>query len=292
MRICYVILHYNAIEVTRDCINSIMKIKNNDSCIVVVDNCSPNRSGEELSAIYRENPDVYVIKNKTNDGFARGNNVGYRFAREALKADVIVDMNNDIEIIEENIESIIISTVKKKETVGVISPRIINIKGYDQNPYRLAPMSTSKKIKTVLVYGLYAISLKLPIINKHLVSYYNNRYQREAINDNLANAERENIVPHGSFVIFTPSFVSKFKNAFVEDTFFYGEEDILFDMLTRYGMTTFYMPQIKVLHKEKIATSTLSNDEIRKNYFAAKNKSKSSFVCVKHRIIGYNSNLA
>lgn len=47
LKIAYVILHYNAYEMTCESIDCILKIKNKDSEIVVVDNNSTNNSGKK-----------------------------------------------------------------------------------------------------------------------------------------------------------------------------------------------------------------------------------------------------
>ena len=291
MKISYVILHYNAIDVTCACVNSIASIKNADNCIVIVDNNSPNGSGDELEKLYSNNDDIYVIKSNSNLGFARGNNLGYRFAKDNLLSDIIVDMNNDIEILDHNFENHILETIANYERLGIISPRIKNIKGYDQNPYRIETMSTAIKIRTFFVYSLYFLGLYLPLVNKKLYKHFSIKYHRREIDHELATTKRMNIVPHGSFIIFCPSFVKRFRNAFVEDTFFYGEEDILFDMLKKYNLDSLYCPDIEILHKEKVATATISKDEIKRSRFAAKNKARSAFVCVHHRNFGYLKNL-
>ena len=43
--ICYVILHYQAIEETKKCIKAIEKNTTSDYKVIIVDNASPNKSG-------------------------------------------------------------------------------------------------------------------------------------------------------------------------------------------------------------------------------------------------------
>ena len=48
-KIGFVVLHYNAIKETIDCVESIKKrIDTNKYYIVVVDNASPNHTGEDI----------------------------------------------------------------------------------------------------------------------------------------------------------------------------------------------------------------------------------------------------
>lgn len=49
IKVAFVILHYQAIEMTIKCINSLYKTFDiSENFIVVVDNASPNKSGNEL----------------------------------------------------------------------------------------------------------------------------------------------------------------------------------------------------------------------------------------------------
>ena len=93
--ICYVILHYQDINITKKSVYSLLK-STVDSKIIIVDNCSPNGSGVTLERELSNEERVTVILNPHNDGFARGNNLGYKFAKEEYNPDIIVVMNNDI----------------------------------------------------------------------------------------------------------------------------------------------------------------------------------------------------
>ena len=84
-KVAFVILHYNVPETTRQCVASVRALK----CrvikkIVIVDNGSPDGSGRILAADYAKDPDITVILTEKNLGFAKGNNVGYQYAREQL----------------------------------------------------------------------------------------------------------------------------------------------------------------------------------------------------------------
>ena len=66
-RIGFVILHYNAIKETVDCVNSIINnIDTDDYFIIIVDNKSPNYTGETLKEKYGKSEKIKVILNKEN----------------------------------------------------------------------------------------------------------------------------------------------------------------------------------------------------------------------------------
>ena len=98
----FVILHYLTMEDTIDCIESIRdKCRNFQYRIIVVDNASPNNSGRKLEKKYKDDSDIKVVVNRENVGFARGNNIGFKIAKED-KSDFIILCNNDTKLLKDN----------------------------------------------------------------------------------------------------------------------------------------------------------------------------------------------
>ncbi len=89
-KVWIIIINYNGIYDTRECVKSILESKY-DSEIVIIDNASDNNEGEILD---KEYIDVHVIKSKVNLGFAGGNNLGIQFAIQH-GANYIMLLNND-----------------------------------------------------------------------------------------------------------------------------------------------------------------------------------------------------
>ena len=99
----FVILHYCSINETINCIESIQsKIDNDNYYIVIVDNGSPNNTGKELEQQYANNRHCVVLLNKDNLGFARGNNVGFRYAKFILNCNYICMLKSDTKLISDN----------------------------------------------------------------------------------------------------------------------------------------------------------------------------------------------
>ena len=99
--IAFEILHYLALDSTVMSVDYIMKnIDTDDYVILIVDNCSPDGSGEVLKEKYKDTDKVIVVCNSSNQGFTRGNNHGISYLRENFETDYIVVMNNDVMLIE------------------------------------------------------------------------------------------------------------------------------------------------------------------------------------------------
>lgn len=100
-KIIFVILHYLTYEDTIECVESItnnINYKNYE--IIIVDNASKNGSYEAIEDKFRYSEKIYIIKSNKNLGFAKGNNIGYKFAKNNLNADFIITINNDTIITE------------------------------------------------------------------------------------------------------------------------------------------------------------------------------------------------
>ena len=96
--VCFVILHYMALDETILCVESIRGCVEGEKKIIVVDNCSPNGSIKGLEEKYKDAGDVDVLETGENLGFAKGNNFGYAYAVREYSPDFVVVMNNDMEI--------------------------------------------------------------------------------------------------------------------------------------------------------------------------------------------------
>lgn len=86
-----ILLNWNSADDTIDCLNSLQSLDYENYSIIVVDNASSDGSIESISAAY---PEIQILRNSLNAGFAGGNNVGIKFAIDK-GTDYIWLLNND-----------------------------------------------------------------------------------------------------------------------------------------------------------------------------------------------------
>ena len=98
--VAVVILNWNGREFLRKFLPSVLKFGSDDAEIIVADNASTDSSIEFLQENF---PQVRIIQNKTNGGFARG----YNEALSQVDADYFVLLNSDIEVTENWIRPVI-----------------------------------------------------------------------------------------------------------------------------------------------------------------------------------------
>lgn len=90
--ISVVVLTYNNLELTRQCIDSLFEYTDYPNWeLVIVDNASSDQTPEYLQHLAMQNERVRLILSETNTGFARGNNLGLEKAR----GEYLVMLNND-----------------------------------------------------------------------------------------------------------------------------------------------------------------------------------------------------
>jgi GT2 family glycosyltransferase len=86
-----IVLNWNGYEDTVECFDSLRKTDYRNYKVILVDNDSDNEEGQRLKQRFQE---VHLIQNKSNRGFAGGNNDGINWALKN-DFDYIVNLNND-----------------------------------------------------------------------------------------------------------------------------------------------------------------------------------------------------
>ena len=285
LKVTFVILHFLTYKETFECVESIINVsKNNNVEIVIVDNCSNNGSFEKLTDNYYLSSNIHLITLDSNLGFAKGNNVGFKYAKEILKTDIIVMLNNDT-ILEQDdfIEKIIHKY--NISNFDIMGPDIVSlIDSAHQNPQDNKIISYYDLIKKIKKTKRLIISNKVGYI--YLVSVIRkikyligNKIGILSIQNNWIR-EQKNIQLHGSCLIFSPNYIKKFNGLF-SGTFMYGEEEILSYISYKENLKTIYWPGIKVMHKEDSSTNSLFIKGSAKRNFLYRNSLKSMYILKK-----------
>ena len=141
-QVSIVILNWNGIKDTLECLSSIRKLRstNYKLQVIVVDNGSTDNS----RTLLRKEKKITLLENKKNLGYAGGNNVGIRYAVEN-GADFILLLNNDTTVSESFLNKFLDAAESHKEG-GVFSPKIYFAKGYEYHKEDYHPNELGKVI--------------------------------------------------------------------------------------------------------------------------------------------------
>lgn len=267
----FVILHYGDAAVTMEAIESIRSLDRGGRkvSVIVVDNASPNGSGEQVKKQIASLPDFYYIHNEENLGFAKGNNVGFKYAKNELKADFIILMNNDV-VIESADFFALVEQDYLDEKFAVLGPSIRTPVGKEQNPLRLK-MLRGFRLKLTVTYlwmDLVASFLFIsPMISCLLKKFPRKQTKREL-------SAMNNVEVHGSFLIFSPEYIGKF-DGLDDRTFMYCEEEFLFARCVFNNLKMRFSPAIRILHNEVENRKASILQQRKKRLFRIKNCLKS-----------------
>lgn len=124
MKVGIVILNYNGVANTLDCLQSLKKLNSADLSIdiIVVDNHSQDGSQKSLSKV----KGINFIQNSQNLGYSGGNNIGIRYALRN-KAELILILNNDTTIDKNTL----LHLEKRSRQADIISPKIYFSPGFE-----------------------------------------------------------------------------------------------------------------------------------------------------------------
>ena len=118
-RLAIVVISYNTEQMTRECLESVYENADMDSTsVVVVDNDSKDGSVEMIKS---EFPDVLLIENKENTGFAAANNQAF----EAVDADYFLLLNSDTIVLGDVIGRSL-EYLQNHPEVGAFGCRVLN----------------------------------------------------------------------------------------------------------------------------------------------------------------------
>lgn len=132
LSICLV--NHNAKEITMDCIGSIYDKTNKLSFeIILVDN---NSSDDTLVSIRNSYPEVKIIKNKKNLGFAKANNQAIKDAQGKY----IFLLNNDT-VLKNNALRLMFECMEKDAKLGLLTCKLFEEDGRIQNNCRSFPLT-------------------------------------------------------------------------------------------------------------------------------------------------------
>lgn len=119
-----VVLNYNGLKFLSGCLNSLRQVEYTNFEIIMVDNASFDASIEFVRGNY---PEVRIIKNSENIGFAAGNNRG----AEAAIGKYLFFLNNDTKADPRFLE-FLVEAAEKDEKTAILACKILTFEGKEE----------------------------------------------------------------------------------------------------------------------------------------------------------------
>lgn len=135
MKLAVIILNYKTAEETIGEVKRVrqLALENIQTKIIVIDNDSRDGSYEKLADEFSDSTDVIVIASSENGGYAKGNNIGLKWAIDN-EYDYSLVLNSDIEFSDKNIIQKMLDAFSLNKRIAVVSPMIKAEDGYEYNP--------------------------------------------------------------------------------------------------------------------------------------------------------------
>lgn len=252
-KIGYIILHYQTMDETCACVKSLQSISGDKDVIIIIDNHSPNGSGEMLLQKFQYINNIYVILNPENLGFARGNNIGYELAKYRYGCKFIILLNNDTLIRQKDFRERIITSYEAHH-FSVAGPKILYADGTVNACSPAVPVHTGlfrTRIGQLSNYIRFLLSpLKLDVLFSQIADKH---LRNEGLRTDLY---QEDIQIAGCCIIFSKEYIDKF-DGLNPDTFLYLEENILYIRVKKAGLKIAYDPELEIIHLEDAATLSI-----------------------------------
>ncbi len=119
MQVSIIIVNWNTQQIICDCLRSIYSQPGKNNCeVIVIDNAS---SDDSVEVFKRDFPNVILIENNDNRGFAAANNQGIKIA----KGKYVLLLNSDTIVLDKAIEKVVDFTDMYPE-VAVVGCRVLN----------------------------------------------------------------------------------------------------------------------------------------------------------------------
>lgn len=247
-KVAIVILHYESLDDTKECLDSIIKyIKGNSVQIVVVDNGSVNGKLKNIEKIYIKIPQIHFLYSKDNLGFAKGNNIGFQYSKEKYNPDIIVLANNDLIFKQKDFIDRLIDA-ENSTKFDVAGPAIISlVDNKNQNPVYVV-YHNAKEVKKRIDKFKVLYFLSIFNIDKKVRELFGGKALTCGNNGNA-----DDFQLHGACLFFSNNYLKKYDGLY-SGTFMYGEEWILKYLIDINNMNMDYLDDLVVYHKEGSST--------------------------------------
>jgi GT2 family glycosyltransferase len=226
MQLSVIILNYNVRYFLEQCVVSVQEaLTNIDSEIIVVDNQSSDDSCEMIRSRF---PGVKLIKNNSNLGFPKGNNIGVAQANGKY----ICILNPDTVVAEDTFEKIL-TFAEKQENLGIVGCKLIDGSGnFLPESKRSIP---TPFVALTKIFGLYKLFPNWKLFN---------RYYAQHLSENET-GKVEILV--GAFMIMKRDLYNEI-GGFDENCFMYSDDFDLSYMALKRGKSNYYFHETSVIH--------------------------------------------
>jgi hypothetical protein len=225
MDLSVITITWNSADKIGEQIASVFSGCSNTSCEqIIVDNASADETVQKIKENY---PQIKLIENKKNKGFAVANNKAFKIA----KGEFVLFLNPDMKLKEDSLDKLV-EWMKNKKEVGIASIKLLDKNGkinVDAMPRRLPKVWE----QVFLILKLHHLFPK--VLNSYLMKDFD--FEKEQEVDSV----------RGSFMLVRHDFLDKLGYAFDPRYFIWFEDVDLCHEAKKAGLKVVYTPIISCI---------------------------------------------
>lgn len=255
-----VVVSYNTSELTIQCLQSVFTQNHVDYEVIVVDNASSDGSANQIKQNF---PQVALIENNENKGFASANNQAIQLARGRY----ILLLNSDTVLLSEDSFSKMIAFMDKRQDAGISGCKVTKPNGRLDWPCK-------RSFQTPSVFFFRSMGLDRLFPNHRKFGKYHLTYLDE-------NETHEVDAITGAFFMIRRETVQDI-GLLDEKLFMYSEDMDWCVRAKQRKWKVFYYPQVQIIHFKSRSSKKRSNKMIYWWYYST------WYVYKKHLAKNYN----
>lgn len=234
MEVSIIIVNYNTYALTHKCIASIYQHTSDISFeIILIDNASIECSPDKFKIAF---PSIILVENKSNTGFAKGNNAGIAKA----SGNFILLLNSDTELTENSIFKCV-AQFNQQPKPGIVTCKLVWPDG------KIQPQCQRFPSVGLVLFELFRL-------HKFLSKKKRAQMMSGPFFDHQEDAWPDSV--WGTFFLFEKKILAKLPENKLPDTFFMYCEDILWCyVFKKLGFPAFYFSGTSIIHQLESSSS-------------------------------------
>jgi GT2 family glycosyltransferase len=120
-RVSIIILNWNGLEDTIECLESLRKIIYPNYEVTVVDNGSKGNDAQVLEEKFGDY--IHLIRNDKNYGYTGGNNIAIRYVLHRSAPDYFLILNNDTIVAPDFLDQMV-EAAERDASIGIVGPKV------------------------------------------------------------------------------------------------------------------------------------------------------------------------
>jgi len=245
-KVSIIILNWNGLEDTIECLESLKKINYPNYEVIVVDNGSEGNDAQALEEKFDNY--IHLIKNDRNYGYAGGANIGMRYALNNSNPDYLLLLDNDA-VVDPEFLTEMVKVAEADPTIGIAGAKVY----YYDEPDRLHFLGGKIDMGKEIIAVTSGLIKEKILVRKEIDSgQYDLIKEVEGIVFWCVLLKRESVESIG----------------FLDERYFFGWSDLDYGIRAREaGFKTVYIPTAKVWHKFRSGDKTDGSAQ----YYTVKN---------------------